>query len=278
MVPAAHLPQPPSGGLGAREGGRAEAERRRQEARSAAGRGDTSLEGQSHRVPRQGGEDSRVHKVDSGVFIRRNIEPARGGDDGGGEPDGHLARQALAEGQHLLRMVGPDVAGGEHDAAGADGRGMAAPGLAGAEAVHLPVRGGADRAGRRHHGQGQVAVRVEAAQGEPVPEQVVVGGEGENGGQAHRRPPGARTRPDRGGEGARRQCALPVRSRFVGERAGQGYGVAVAAHPGAHGQPRRDAAQPAGERDRHGAEHARAVQRTEGDLVADGGPGAFFRQ
>src|SRR3712207_7238636 len=62
-----------------------------------------------------------------------------------------------------FRVVGPDVARGERNVSGAERRGVAAPGLAGAEAVHLAVHQGLGGAGWRHHGQDRKSTRLNSS-------------------------------------------------------------------------------------------------------------------
>ncbi|GAV36536.1 hypothetical protein ROTAS13_04224 [Roseomonas sp. TAS13] len=166
-------------------------------------------------------------------------------------------------------MTGPDLAAAQHDAAGTACRRLAAPGLAGAEAVDLPGRQRIAGPGGRQHAEVQVPVRVEPAQRHPVAQQVVVRGEGEDHGEARRRGQRAHQR----GEVLRRQRQSRVEPR--GKGAGQDQPVAVQAESGADRQPMPHAAQTAGQGDGHRPEQVGRVQPAEGDLVAHRGPGCL---
>ena len=223
-----------------------------------------------------------MHQLGGVPPVLRIVQPARGGDDGGGEarrPAG--ARSPSRKASTFSGWSGqmsPVASATRPTPRNAAWLPQGSP--AQNPSTSPSARARAARA-RRHDGQVQVAVRIEPAEGKPVPQEVVVRGEGEHRRQPHRRPARLGAGAHGGGEGGRgerRRVAPLMEARLVGQRVGKGDGVAVAPDPGPHRHARRNAAEPAGEGDRHRAEQMRPIDRAEGELVADGGPGALFGQ
>ena len=193
-----------------------------------------------------------------------------------------VRRPRLGGAQHLLRHALPDVGTGERDAADAERFGLLVPGLADAVAVDHAAREIGDGVRRRHNGEADVAIGIEAGRRQPEPQHVVLHRVGKHRGQHQRL--GAIGRPlgDHGGDGARVERRAAVADQLgrrlfhlLPQALRQGERVAV--HLQGHGVDHRhaDAVDAQRQRERQRRQDVRGVELAQRQLVAHVGPRHF---
>ena len=194
-----------------------------------------------------------------------------------------LIGETLAQCQHLLRGAFPYGCRRGHDHADARLHGQAVPGFTHAEAIDLAAAQRIDQQRRRQHHQPDVVIRVDAAGDEPVAQLVVVARERKH----HRqRQLGLASRGARLEHAAQHPgatgsvhvlgstCSLHLLPQRPGERDG------IAAKPEGDGSDQRsiELARAHILRHEHGTQNMCGVKMTDGQTVADVGPGRFANQ